>query len=65
VVLMLQFRLERGGNRTKRCRKMKWRQRARLNSMGRKCDLTRQRDNAGRRRDGTRERKERRRCQLG
>jgi hypothetical protein len=35
---MLQFRLEIGGNGTKRYRMMKWRQRARLNSMGRKHD---------------------------
>jgi hypothetical protein len=53
AVSMLQFRLERGGNGIKRCRKMKWRQRARLGLMGRKCDLTRQCDNVGRRRDGT------------
>jgi hypothetical protein len=38
--LMLQFRLERGGNGMKPCRKIKRRQRTRLDSMGRKCDTT-------------------------
>jgi hypothetical protein len=33
---MLQFRLEMEGGGTKRCRKMKWRHRAHLASMGRK-----------------------------
>jgi hypothetical protein len=35
---ILQFRLERGDDRIKYCRKIKWRQRARLGSMGRKRD---------------------------
>jgi hypothetical protein len=35
VNLMLRFRLEREGVRMKCCRKMKWRQRARLDLMGR------------------------------
>jgi hypothetical protein len=38
---MLQFRLERGGDGTKRCRNMKWRQRAHLDSMGKNCDMMR------------------------
>jgi hypothetical protein len=50
---MLQFYLERGGDGTKRCRKMKPRQRARLGSMGRKCGTVRWRDNASRRRGDT------------
>jgi hypothetical protein len=62
---MLQFQLERGGDRTKRCQKMKWRQRTHLGSMGRKRDMTRWCDNVGRRRDDTGEGKGRRRCQLG
>jgi hypothetical protein len=35
---MLQFQLERGDDEMKCCRKMKRRQRARLDSMGRKRD---------------------------
>jgi hypothetical protein len=35
---ILQFRLERGCDMTKYYRKMKWRQRARLDSMERKRD---------------------------
>jgi hypothetical protein len=31
---MVRFQLKRGGDRTKRCRKMKYEQRARLGSMG-------------------------------
>jgi hypothetical protein len=62
---MLQFRLERRGDRTKRCREIKWRQRAHLDSMGRKRDPARRRDNVGRRRDDTGEGKGMRRCQLG
>jgi hypothetical protein len=41
--LILQLRLERRGDRIKHCWKMKWRQQARLNSMGRKCNTARQR----------------------
>jgi hypothetical protein len=37
---MLQFRLERGGNMMKCCRKMKQQQRAYLDFMGSKCDTT-------------------------
>jgi hypothetical protein len=62
---MLQFRLERGGDRTKRCWKMNRRQRARLGSIGRKCDTMRWCDDVDRSRDGTEERKGRRRCHLG
>jgi hypothetical protein len=61
---MLQFRLERGGDGIKRCQKMKWKQRARFDSMGRKRDLAQWRDDFGRRRDGTEEKKGRRRCHL-
>jgi hypothetical protein len=39
--LELAVRLERGGGGTERCQKMKRRQRAHLNSMGRKRDTTR------------------------
>jgi hypothetical protein len=38
---MLQFWLERGGNGTKRYRKMKQMQQSRLGLMGGKCDMTR------------------------
>jgi hypothetical protein len=38
---MFQFQLERRGNGTKCCQKMKRRQRARLNLMGRKRDTER------------------------
>jgi hypothetical protein len=41
---MLRFQLEKGGNRTKRCWKMKQRQRARLVSMRKKCDTAQRRD---------------------
>jgi hypothetical protein len=37
---MLWFGLKREGNRTKHYRKMKWRQRAHLSSIRRKCDTT-------------------------
>jgi hypothetical protein len=47
---MLQFQLEMGGDGTKRCWMMKQRQRARLGSMGRKCDMTRWYDDVGQRR---------------
>jgi hypothetical protein len=62
---MLQFRLDRRGNGTKRCRKMNRRQRARLGSMGRKRDMVRRRDDVNWRRGGTEEGKERIRRQLG
>jgi hypothetical protein len=39
---MVQFRLKRGGDEMKHCRKMKRRQRAHLGSMGRKRDTVRQ-----------------------
>jgi hypothetical protein len=35
--LIYQFQLERGGDGTKYCQKIKMRQRARLGSIGRKC----------------------------
>jgi hypothetical protein len=57
--LMLWFRLNRGGNETKCCQKMKQRQRARLGSMEKK------RDNVGQRRGGTGEGKGRKQRQLG
>jgi hypothetical protein len=38
---MLQFRLEWGGDGTKRCRNMKWSQRAHLDSMRKNCDMMR------------------------
>jgi hypothetical protein len=57
---ILQFRLERRGDGTKRCRKMKQRQRSHLGSMGRKRDMTRWHDDVGRTRGGTGEGKGRR-----
>jgi hypothetical protein len=62
---ILRFQLERGGDGMKHCRKMKRRQRVRLDSMGRKRDTLWRRDNVGRRRGSTKEGKGRRRCQLG
>jgi hypothetical protein len=50
---MLEFRLERGDDEMKRYRKMKQRQRARLDSMERKHDTARWRDDVGRRRGST------------
>jgi hypothetical protein len=47
------FQLERGGNSTKCCRKMKRRQRAHLSSMGRKRDMARRCDDVDRRRGST------------
>jgi hypothetical protein len=38
--LMLRYWFERGSDVTKYCRKMRRSQRARLSSMGRKCDTT-------------------------
>jgi hypothetical protein len=61
---ILLFQLKRGGDRTKRCPKMKRRQWARLDSMGRKCNRVRRRDDVGRRRCGIEEGKGRRRRQL-
>jgi hypothetical protein len=62
---MLQFWFERGGDMTKHSWKIKRRQRARLGSMGRKCDTVRSCDDVGRSRCSTKEGKGRRRCQLG
>jgi hypothetical protein len=62
---MHQFQVERRSDRTKCCRKMKQRQRARLRSMGRKRDMVQRRDDVSRRRGGTREGTERRQRQLG
>jgi hypothetical protein len=59
---MLWFLLDRGSDETKRCRKMKRRQRAHLGSMRRKRDMARQHGDVGRRRGGTEEGKWRRRC---
>jgi hypothetical protein len=56
---MLQFQLERRDDVMKCCRKMKRRQRAHLDSMRRKRNMTWQNDIA-RRRGATRERKGRR-----
>jgi hypothetical protein len=58
---MLRFWLERGDDGMKRCRKMKWRQRARLDSMGRKRETVRWQGDVSRRRGGTGEGKGRRR----
>jgi hypothetical protein len=52
---ILQFRLERGSDGMKYCRKMKQRQQAHLGSMGRKCDMTRWHGDIGRRRGDTEE----------
>jgi hypothetical protein len=62
---MLRFQLERGDNMTKHYRKMKRSQRARLGFIGRKYDMTWWRDDVGRMRGDTRERKGRRKYQLG
>jgi hypothetical protein len=53
---MFQFRLERQGDRMKHCGKMRRRQWARLDSMGRKCDTTWQCGDVGRMRGDTEER---------
>jgi hypothetical protein len=50
---ILRFWLESGGDGAKHCRKMKWRQQARLASMGRKRDTTQQCDNLGQRKCST------------
>jgi hypothetical protein len=50
---MLQFQLERGDDEMKYYRKMKWRHRARLDSIGRKCDTARRCDDVDRRRGST------------
>jgi hypothetical protein len=60
VYSMFQFQLERGADGTKRCRKMKQRQRARLGSMERKRDPAWWCDDVGRRRGDTGEGKGRR-----
>jgi hypothetical protein len=52
---MLRFQLERGGNGTKHCRKMKCRQRARLGSMRRKSDMAQRCDDVDRTRGSTEE----------
>jgi hypothetical protein len=62
--LMLQFRLEWGGDETKYCQKMKRRQQDRLNFMGRKYDTVRRHCDVGRRRCDTGEEKGRRRHEL-
>jgi hypothetical protein len=61
---MLQFRLERGGDGTKRYRKMKRRQGTHLDSTGRKRDTTRRRGDDGQRRGSTGEERGRRQYQL-
>jgi hypothetical protein len=48
------FGFKREGDRTKHCRKVKRKQRARLDSIGRKCDTTLWRGNVGWRRDNIR-----------
>jgi hypothetical protein len=58
---ILWFRLEKGGDKMKRCQKMKWRQRACLGSMERKHDTALLCGNVGLRRGDTREGKGRRR----
>jgi hypothetical protein len=55
---ILQFRLERGGNKTKR--KMKRRHQTHFGSIERKCDTTRWFDDVGRMRGDTMEGKKRR-----
>jgi hypothetical protein len=62
---MLQFQLESGGDGTKHCQKMKQRQGAHLGSMGMKYNMLRRHGDVCRRRDDTREEKERRQYQLG
>jgi hypothetical protein len=57
---MLQFRLERGGNRTKHYWKMKWWQQAHLGSMGKKRDPVLRRNDISQRRGGIGEEKGRR-----
>jgi hypothetical protein len=52
---MLEFWLKRGGDGTKRCRKMKRMQQAYLGLMRRKCNTAQRRDDVDRRRGGTRE----------
>jgi hypothetical protein len=54
---MLRFQLEIAGDRTKHFRKIKWRQRALLGSMGRNRDMTRRCSDVSWRRGGTGERK--------
>jgi hypothetical protein len=52
---ILRFWLERGGDGTKHCRKMKRRQRAGLGSIGKKRDTAQRRGDVSQRRGGTRE----------
>jgi hypothetical protein len=54
VDLMLQFWLKRGDDGTKCCQNMNQTLRAHLNSIERKCDMVRRRDDV-RRRGGTKE----------
>jgi SRSO17 transposase len=54
---MLHFWLKRGGDGIKHYQKIEWRQRARLDSMERKHDTTRQHDDIGRRRGSAEEEK--------
>jgi hypothetical protein len=61
---ILPFRLERGGDGTKRCQKIKRRQRTCLSSMGRKHDTVQWHDDVDRRRGSTGEGKGRRWRQL-
>jgi hypothetical protein len=62
---MIWFQLEREGDGTKSCQKMKRRQRTDLDSMGRKHEMAQRRGNVDRRRGGTGEGRGRRRRQLG
>jgi hypothetical protein len=64
VESMVQFWLERGGDRMKRCLKVKRWQRAHHGSMRRKSDTTRRCGDIDPRRGGTGEGKGMRRCQL-
>jgi hypothetical protein len=61
---IFQFQLERGGDGTKRYRKMKRMQRAYLDSMGRKRDTIRRHDDVNWRSGRIEQGKERRRRQL-
>jgi hypothetical protein len=61
---IFQFRLERGCDGTKHCRKMKRSQRACLHSIGRKRDMVQRRGDVDSRRGSPGEGKEMRRRQL-
>jgi hypothetical protein len=54
---MPRFWLEKGGDGTKCCRKMKWRQRSHFDFMRMNHDMARLRDDINRRRCGTRDEK--------